>query len=175
VAAEVGWVASHRPSWDVPRASRNFSFMLVGVIAVASVAATLSTVEAWRQERDGRTEVLAALAAAGQPDDVVMSPDAGAYRYHGGWSGIVTPNDPLATVEVALRRYDVRWLALEAAHVTTWLRPVLAGEERPAWLSEPLVLVPPLPPEDGEDTDDRLPRAALYAVCLTPADQRCRP
>lgn len=174
VAAVVSWVASFRRSWDAPRASRNFSFLLVAVIAVASIAATLSTVDAWRRERNGRTEVLAALAATARPGDVVMSPDAGAYRYQGGWSGIVTPNDPLATVEDALRRYDVRWLALESDHVTTWLRPVLAGEERPAWLSEPLVLVPPLSPEDGEDADDPLPRAALYAVCLTPHDQRCR-
>ncbi len=71
-----------------------------------------------------------------------MSPDAGAYRYHGGWSGIVTPDDPLPIVEEALRRYDVRWLVLEAAHVTAGLRPILEGTLRPDWLSEPLVESP---------------------------------
>ncbi len=174
VAAAVGWVAARRTSWDAPRASRNFSLMLVGVIAAVSVVATLSTTSAWRRERDSRVEILAALAADAQPGDVVMSPDAGAYRYHGGWAGVVTPDDPLAVVEEALRRYDVRWLALESAHITAGLRPVLAGELRPDWLSEPLVVLPPLPAkeEDGQAAE-RLPRAALYAVCLGPADARC--
>ncbi|MEA2026971.1 MAG: glycosyltransferase family 39 protein, partial [Chloroflexota bacterium] len=122
VAAVVRWVSSHRESWDAPRASRNLSFMLVGVIAIASVVATLSTIDAWRQERDGRADILSALAAEADPTDVVMSPDAAAYRYHGDWSGIVTPDDPLPTVEEALRLYDVRWLALESAHITAGLR-----------------------------------------------------
>jgi 4-amino-4-deoxy-L-arabinose transferase-like glycosyltransferase len=172
VAAVVGWIASHRASWDAPRASRNFSFMLVGVIAVASVFATLSTVETWTRERDGRVAVLAALAANADPADVVMSPDAGAYQFHGGWDGVVTPDDPLPIVEQALRLYGARWLALEGAHITAGLRPLLAGEVRPAWLSGPLVTVPPLPSTDDE-TLDLLPRAALYAVCLSPADTRC--
>ncbi len=106
-----------------------------------------------------------------------MSPDAGAYQFHGDWGGIVTPDDPLSTVEEALRLYDARWLALEGAHITAGLRPVLAGDLRPAWLSEPLLEVPPLPPtEDGTDSETApLPRAALYAVCLQPADPRCHP
>jgi 4-amino-4-deoxy-L-arabinose transferase-like glycosyltransferase len=173
VAAVVSWVASHRASWDAPRARRNFSLMLVGVIAAASVVATLSTVDAWRREHDGRVAVLAALAAVAEPTDVVMSPDAGAYRYHGGWDGIVTPDDPLPTVERALQLYDARWLALEGDHITEWLRPLLAGDVRPAWLSRPLVMVPPLPSEDDEPAGEPLPRAALYAVCLSPDDTRC--
>ena len=177
LTAAVGWVASHRPSWDAPRASRNFSFMLVGVIAAASIVATISTTDAWKRERDGRVEVLATLAEVAGRDDIVMSPDAGAYQFHGDWTGIVTPDDPLTTVEQAMRLYDVRWLALEGAHITAGLRPVLAGEVRPAWLSEPLLEVPPLPPaEDEEDAESEpLPRAALYAVCLAPADPRCDP
>ncbi|MFO7531496.1 MAG: glycosyltransferase family 39 protein [Candidatus Limnocylindrales bacterium] len=173
LAAVVSWVASRRASWDAPRASRNFSLMLVGVIVAASVLATLSTVDAWKRERDGRVEVLAALAAVADPTDVVMSPDAGAYRYHGGWDGIVTPDDPLPTVERALRLYDARWLALEGDHITAGLRPLLAGEVRPAWLSGPLVMVPPLPSGDDEPMGDPLPRAALYAVCLSTDDTRC--
>lgn len=174
VASVVGWIATRRASWDAPRASRNLSFMLVGVIAGTSLFATLSTVEAWEHERDGRVAVLAALSAVADPTDRVMSPDAGAYRYHGGWSGVVTPDDPLPTVEQALRLYDVRWLALEGAHATTGLRPLLSGAARPAWLSDPIVTAPPLPSEDdGQDTSDPLPRAALYAVCLKPDDTRC--
>jgi len=175
VAAVVGWIASHRESWDAPRASRNFSFMLVGVIIAVSVLATLDTIDAWRRERDARVDVLAALAAHADPDDVIMSPDASAYRYHGDWSGIITPDDALPVVEQALRLYGARWLALEGDHITEALRPVLAGEVEPDWLSEPLVVVPPLPPDEEERAEARepLPRGALYAVCLTPDDMRC--
>ena len=84
----------------------------------------------------------------------------------------MTPDDPLPIVEQALRLYGARWLALEGAHVTAGLRPLLAGEVRPAWLSEPLVTVPSLPSTEDEALDP-LPRAALYAVCLSPADTRC--
>ncbi len=175
LAALVDWIASHRHSWDGPRASRNFGLMLVGVIAIASVLATLSTVGAWQRERDARVAVLAKLAEVADAGDVLMSPDAGAYRYRGDWAGVVTPDDPLPTVEQALRLYGVRWLALEGDHITSALRPLLAGEERPPWLSEPLVLVPPLPGDDAGPADDGspLPRAALYAVCLSGDDTRC--
>jgi 4-amino-4-deoxy-L-arabinose transferase-like glycosyltransferase len=179
VTAAVGWVARRRPSWDAPRASRNIGFMVVGVVMAVTVFSSLSTIDSWRRERDGRADVLATLVDVADPEDILMSPDAGAYHYHGDWSGIVTPDDPLPVVEEALRLYGVRWLALEGGHVTAGLRPVLAAEERPAWLSEPLVLVPASPPpgaEDGADADpgtEPLPRAALFAVCLEPADTRC--
>ena len=106
-----------------------------------------------------------------------MSPDPGAYRYQGGWAGIVTPDDPLPVVEMALRRYGVRWLTIEGAHVTAALLPVLTEQIRPEWLSTPLVVVPALPLEDeaGEIAPGPpIPRAALFAVCLEPADERCR-
>jgi len=179
VAAVVGWVAARRPHWNAQKATRNMGFMLVGVIAVVSVLATRNTLEAWAEERDGRAEVLMALSERAAPDDVVMSSDAGAYQYYGDWAGIVTPDDPLPTVEEALRRYDVRWLALEGAHTVESLQPVIRGEERPEWLSEPLVVTDPLALDEEElaesDGEEPAPRAALFAVCLTPADERCEP
>jgi hypothetical protein len=152
--------------------------MIVMVVLVVSAAATVMTVRSWERERSARAPVLEALARSAAPGDRVMSPDAGAYRYHGGWSGIVTPDDPLPIVEEALRLYGVRWLALEREHVVSGLRGVLAGEERPAWLSAPLVRA-----SDDESVADAgaaaaangLPVAALYAVCLAPDDERCRP
>jgi len=107
----------------------------------------------------------------------VMSPDAGAYRYQGGWRGIVTPEDPLSVVEDALRLYGVRWLALERDHIVSGLRPVLAGESRPDWLSAPLVVVAPegTAQAESESEDPTLPAAALFAVCVAPEDTRCRP
>lgn len=174
VAVVVHWVAARRQSWDADKATRNFSFMLVGVVALTAALGTSSTTVSWRSERDARADVLATLANEAEPGDRVMSPDAGAYRYQGGWSGIVTPDDPLAVVEEALRRYGVRWLALERAHATAALRPVLGGQAQPDWLSAPLVVVPPEVDDAAHDGDaTALPRAALFAVCLQPGDDRC--
>jgi 4-amino-4-deoxy-L-arabinose transferase-like glycosyltransferase len=176
VAVVVRWVATHRASWDAVRATRNFSFIVVAVVIGVSVLATIITIGAWTRERQARAPVLAALAANAVPGDRVMSPDAGAYRYHGGWPGIVTPDDPLADVEEALRLYDVRWLALESDHLTLGLRPILEGTARPRWLSEPPVEAPPAGDPASESTAPKaspLPAAALYAVCLAPGDTRC--
>ncbi len=178
IAAIVGWVAARRPSWHAATATRNLSLMVVGVVLVVSAVATVMTVRSWQREQAARAGILAALELRGADGDVVMSPDAGAYRYHGGWPGIVTPDDPLPVVEETLRRYGARWLVLERDHLTAGLRPVLSGMEQPTWLSAPLVSVPGTPGESsGElvDPDDGLPAAALYAVCLEVGDDRCRP
>jgi 4-amino-4-deoxy-L-arabinose transferase-like glycosyltransferase len=177
IAAIVGWVAARRPSWDAATATRNLSVMVVLVVLVVSSVATVMTVRTWQREQAARQGILAALAQQASIGDVVMSPDAGAYRYHGGWPGIVTPDDPLPVVEETLRRYGARWLVLERDHLTAGLRPILAGEERPAWLSAPIASVPGQTSADGEtetSPDDALPAAALYAVCLEAGDDRCR-
>jgi 4-amino-4-deoxy-L-arabinose transferase-like glycosyltransferase len=193
LGAVVRWVAARRPSWDAPRATRNFSVLLVVVVMLVSVVGSLLTVRNWRAERDTRDPILAALAERAAPGDVVMSPDAGAYRYWGGWPGIVTPDDPLPVIEEALRRYDVRWLALERAHMVHALAPLLDGAARPDWLSEPIVVVREEvlagdatssagraavgTAETGTGTAGRSsgerPVAALFAVCLAADDARC--
>jgi hypothetical protein len=173
LAVLVRWVADRRPSWDAPRATRVFSIMLVIVFLIVSAVGTLITIRGWQAQREGRVAILEALATHARPGDVVMSPDAGAYRYFGGWPGIVTPEDPLPVIEEALRRYDVRWLVLERAHMVNALGPVLAGKTQPDWLSDPLVATaPPAHPDAGRD-DDTTPEAALYAVCLAEDDARC--
>jgi hypothetical protein len=174
LAVIVHWVAARRPSWDASRATRVFSAMLVGVCLFVSGMSTVMALQDWQHERDSRLAILDALEAYAEPGDVVMSPDAGAYRYYGGWPGIVTPEDPLPVVEDALRRYGVRWLALERAHMVRSLAPVLAGEVDPVWLSEPLVVTPPPADLDLDADSDPMPGAALYAVCLTPDDARCQ-
>jgi 4-amino-4-deoxy-L-arabinose transferase-like glycosyltransferase len=173
IAVVVHAIAARRSSWDAPRATRNFTFIVVGVISVLSVISSVTTTEAWRKEHDNRLVVLEALAAEADPGDVIMSPDAGAYRYRGGWSGIVTPDDPLPVVEGALRSYGVRWLALEGNHITPALLPLLTGESRPAWLSEPIVAGPPMAIDEDDPDGTPRPGAALYAVCLEPDDDRC--
>jgi 4-amino-4-deoxy-L-arabinose transferase-like glycosyltransferase len=182
VGALVGWVAARRPQWNAPRATRVFTAMAVVVVVVGAVGGTWLVSSRWRAERDVRVAVAAGLADA-PPTDRLMSPDSGAYRYFAGRAGIVTPDDPLPVVEQALRAYDIRWLVLERDHVTEALAPVLTGRERPVWLSEPVLVIPatesdariaslPDASAPGNDTR-RAPRAALYAVCLEPADARC--
>jgi hypothetical protein len=68
---------------------------------------------------------------------------------------------------------------LEGDHITAGLRPVLAGETQPPWLSDPLVTVRPHEADmiaggTGDDPEaSTLPAAALYAVCLADDDERC--
>ena len=148
---------------------------MVAVCLVVAGLGTWLTVRGWQRERESRAAVLETLAAEARQGDVVMSPDPGAYRYFGGWAGVVTPEDPMPVIEDTLRLYGVRWLALERAHMVRALGPVLLGDTRPDWLSEPLVVTSPPPSAEGAAGDeDATPRAALYAVCLSPDDTRCR-
>ena len=174
IAAAVDWVAARRPSWNPPRARRVFTWMVVGVVALGSVGGAFITLRAWRSDMDLRVAVTAGLADAPAVDRV-MSPDAGAYRYLAGRAGIVTPDDPLPVIEQALRAYGIRWLVLERDHLVPALIPVLRGEVRPDWLSEPILVVPAAPDAPAGQAPDAssLPRAVLHAVCLEPSDLRC--
>jgi hypothetical protein len=169
IEGAVAAIARRRSTWSAPTATRVFSVMAVGAVAVFAVAATIMTARGWQRAQDIAVAVAAPLADV-PAGERIMSPDAGAFWYLSGRPGIVTPEDPLPVVEDALRRYDVRWLILERAFMTRDLAPVLAGTVRPAWLSAPLVTItaPGTTPSPG-----RMPDAALYAVCLTPDDDRC--
>ena len=176
IGAVVAWVARRRTSWDVERATRVFAGMAVGVAMFTAVAWSVIALGQWRTEQDMRRTLGAALAAA-PLSDRIMSPDAGGYRYLTGHPGIVTPDDPLPVVEEALRLYDVRWLALERDNITSALEPLLAGTQRPSWLSAPIIVVPgaPGPDQSGSAANAGLPAGALFAVCLQAADTRCAP
>lgn len=165
----VAVIARRRVTWSAPRATRVFTVMAVGAVAVIAVVATFLTARGWQRVQDIAVAVAAPLADV-PAGERIMSPDAGAFWYLAGRPGIVTPEDPLPVVEDALRRYDVRWLILERQFMTQGLAPVLQGTVRPAWLSEPIVEVTA---PDASASPASLPDAALYAVCLTPGDDRC--
>jgi 4-amino-4-deoxy-L-arabinose transferase-like glycosyltransferase len=177
VAGTVEWAARRRPKWNTARATVAFTAAAVVVALAGATVQTISTVGHWTEIRRVQQDLVSALAEA-PATDVVMAADPGAVRYLSGHPGIVTPNDPLPTIEQAMRDYNVRWLLLESGQIVPALAPVLTGDIVPAWLSRPVAVValatvavastapkPTLGPALG----------ALYAVCLTPADTRCAP
>ena len=170
----VGWAARRR-RWNVSTATAFFAYGAVVVAVVGAALQTASTVANWREVRDVQQTLAAELLKQAQPGDRVMSADAGAYKYLTGLPGIVTPNDPLPTIESALRAYDVRWLVVESEQIVPALEPVLTGPERPSWLSTPLAVVAaPAGPVAATDTmPTATPFGALFAVCLADTDMRC--
>ena len=134
------------------------------------------TLGQWTEVRSTQAELATAVDTDGAPSDVVMSADSGAYRYLSGHPGVVTPYDDLATIEDAMRAYNVRWLVLERDQIVPALEPVLAGAVKPDWLSRPVAIVDGQPaalattgPAQGA-----VPDGALFAVCLTAGDTRCQ-
>lgn len=165
LAATVRWVAARKPAWDARRATGVFTGACVVVALAGGAVGSTLVMRGWQREHELRDRLSTGLAAA-PAEDRLMSPDAGAYRYHADRSGIVTPDDPLPIVETAMRAYDVRWLVLERDHITAALAPLLLGRERPSWLSAPVVTV-------AGEGPTAAPRGALYAVCFAPDDERC--
>jgi Dolichyl-phosphate-mannose-protein mannosyltransferase len=180
VAALVGWIARRRSTWDVARATAIFSYGAAAVVIAGAALQTTNTVRHWSETRAVQQQLAASLSAA-PATDRIMSADAGAYNYLTGRQGVVTPNDPLPVIEDAMRAYDIRWLVLEQSAIVPALEPVLTGELRPEWLSQPVAFVPSSGGPAFASTNgaaslgSTAPQGALYAVCLEPADQRCAP
>lgn len=177
VGAVVRAVATRRPSWDAVLATRRFAYGAVAVAVLGAVFQSAITMGDWSAARSVESRLAAALSGA-PATDRVMSGDSGAYRYLSGHPGIISPNDDLATIEMAMRGYDVRWLVLEANSIVPALVPVLEGTVHPAWLSAPIAVVPSGTDSPVASTAPVLPdgiAGAVYAVCLTPDDTRCTP
>ncbi|HJW21387.1 MAG TPA: glycosyltransferase family 39 protein [Candidatus Limnocylindrales bacterium] len=140
--------------------------LLVIVMAGSAVAFARSTQAAWAEVRDQRVALATELDRLGAPQtDRLMSIDAGSIAYWTGHPGIVTPSDPLDTIQAAAKAYEVRWLVLERTMVVPTLAPILAGGPRPSWIGPPAFT---LPSNDGGP-----PRLALYPVCASLGDPRC--
>ena len=93
-----------------------------------------------------------------------MSIDAGGIKYWTGHPGVVSPDDPIETIESVARAYDMRWLVLERDDAARALGPVLAGTRGRAWIGPPVFTVPA--------ADGGLPRLALYPGLLRAATMR---
>jgi hypothetical protein len=167
-------VASRR-RWDVQQATAFFAYGAVAVAVAGAALQSMGTVRHWHEVRDVQAALAAEVLADAAPDDVVMSADSGAMHYLTGNPAVVTPNDPLSTIEEAMRAYGVRWLVLESEQIVPALEPVLLGEHRPGWLSAPVAVVPgaAAPVATAGTTPAPFPLGAVYAVCLSAADTRC--
>ena len=174
IGLAVAWTARRRRHWDVPRATRNFSLLALVVLWLGGSWATWKAVDGWQAEAGTRQGAAAALAGIAAPADRLMTADPGAYRYYAGLGGIVTPDDPLPVVESAARAYDIGWMVLERAHIVDSLAPVYLGTvPLPPWL----VPVSDGPASthsgaSGATTPGALPAFRIFAVCLSPTDER---
>jgi hypothetical protein len=166
VAALVAWIARRRPEWRAETATPLFiGAIVVFTVATAAVYA-LPVQRGWDATRQPRLAVAAELDRLGVPDDArLMSIDAAGMKYFTGRGGVVTPNDPLPTIEAVARAYQPTWLILERDDIARELAPVLRDDVRPEWIGPAAFEVPA--------ADGGTPRLRLYPVCVTPADDRC--
>jgi hypothetical protein len=162
----VGWVAARRHTWSPVTAGRVFTVAVVAAGALMSVFVSLGVHGGWAQKRADRDAVRDALDQAAETDARVMSIDASGIEYATGHGGVVTPNDPIETIHEVASAYRIEWLVLERDSIVAALAPVLRGTERPAWIGAPILAIPA--------ADGGAPRAALYPICLSPSDPRCR-
>ena len=127
VRGVVEWVARRRP-WDVERATRIFAAGTVAVAVVGAVVYSSATFGQW--QRCARHAAAARRSGRYRAAPRQMSscpPIRARYSYLSGRPGVVTPYDDLATIEQAMRAYDVRWLVLERDQIVPALEPVLTG------------------------------------------------
>ena len=165
VAIAVGWLAKRRKAWDREAATRVFIGTTVVAAAVVAVVVTLAIHTSWTQKRADRASLAAGLALVADPDARVMSIDSSGIEYAAGLGGVVSPNDPIDTVHEVAEAYKTEWLILERDSIVTSLAAVLTGQSRPPWIGSPVLTIPA--------ADGGAPRAALYPICLSPADPRC--
>jgi hypothetical protein len=160
----VGWLAGRRRHWDEGAAGKVFVWGIVGIVIATSVVFGLPVQRRWDAVRQPRVALAAELTRLQvPPDDRILSIDAAGIRYWTGHPGVVTPDDPLDTIEAVARAYHTRWLVLEPENAARALGPILAGS-RPAWVGAPVFTVAA---PGGQ------PSLLLYPVCLESADSRC--
>jgi dolichyl-phosphate-mannose-protein mannosyltransferase len=141
IAIAVGWIAARRRAWDPVAATRTFIGASLAFAAVTAFFGSLFVHQVWADSRAKFVAVGQALDQAGAPlTDRVMSIDASGTKYWTGRGGVVLVNDPIETVELVARAYDVRWLVLDGQDSVKAAGPILDDISRPAWLGQPIEL-----------------------------------
>jgi hypothetical protein len=168
VGAIVAWIAARRPRWNREAATRVFTAAAVAFGVIAAVFGTVTVHARWDEKRDVRLALRDGLVAVGAaPDDRLMTIDAAGFNDVTGHGGVVTTNDPLDTELQIAEAYRASWLILERDEISTSMAAVLEGRQHPSWIGAPVFTIP------SADLDTRIPRAAIYPICLSPTDQRC--
>jgi 4-amino-4-deoxy-L-arabinose transferase-like glycosyltransferase len=166
VVALVAWIARRRPGWDPRRATPIFVGGIVAFVLALIPVYAGGVHRSWDVSRQPRIALAAALDRLGVgPEERLFSIDAAGMKYWTGRGGVVTPDDPIETIERVARAYHPRWLVVERNDAAVALGPVLRGESRPTWIGPPAFVVP--------GRDGGLPALALFPVCTEPGDDRC--
>jgi len=138
----VGWAAARISTWDATKARRGFTWELVGLAVLVSVALYGLRVRGWNQADAVYASVGARLS--GQPSAVVMVNNPPSYVYHTSQSATAIPNGDTDTLLAAARRYGATWVVLEANH------PAALSELYARPQSDPrLILVETFPVQGG--------------------------
>jgi hypothetical protein len=162
----IGWISTRRRSWDERSAGGFFIWGVVALVIAVGVVFGRPVLDSWDATRQPRIALAAALDRMDVPTtDRLLSIDAAGMKYWTGRPGVVTPNDPIDTIERVARAYSTRWLVIERDDAAAALGPVLTGDLHPSWIGPPAFTVP--------DRAGGLPLLALYPVCTTPSDTRC--
>jgi hypothetical protein len=110
----VDWAAARISTWEATKARRGFTWELVGLAALVSVALYGLRVRGWNQA--DAVYVSIGVSLSGQPSVVVMVNDPPGYVYLTGHAAIAIPNGDVDTLLSAARRYGAAWVVLEANH-----------------------------------------------------------
>ena len=142
-------------------ATRLFVAAVTSFVVATSALYGGALLASWDDVRERRTAVAGALDRLGVGrEERLLSLDAAGLKYFTGRGGVVTPDDPLDTIEAVARAYRARWIVLERDEAVRSLEPVLDGTARPRWIGEPVFTL---------DSPDGGPaRIALYPVCPEP-------
>lgn len=162
----VGWVASRRRARNEGSAGTFFAWGMVVLVIATAVVFGRGVQGSWDAARQPRIALAAELDVLRVPaTDRLLSIDAAGFKYWTGRPGVVTPDDPIATIEAVARAYGTRWLVLEKDGVARALEPVLSGELKVPWIGPAAFSVP--------DRAGGLPKLVLYPICTTDGDTRC--
>ena len=162
----VRWIAARRRTWDERTASSVFAWGLVALVVATAVVFGQPVLARWDETRQPRIALARELDRLAVPtSDRLLSIDAAGIKYWTGRAGVVTPDDPIETIEAVARAYEIRWLVLERDDAARALAPVLLGESRPAWIGAAVFSV--------AAADGGAPRLVLYPVCTAATDVRC--
>jgi 4-amino-4-deoxy-L-arabinose transferase-like glycosyltransferase len=166
VVALVGWLAARRRGWEMRTAGPIFAGAIVAFVVATAFLYALPVHRTWDQTRDPRVALATELDRRGiGREERLLSIDAAGFKYFTGRGGVVTPDDPIDTIEAVARAYRTEWLVLERNDIVRALAPVLRDDERPDWIGPRAFEVPA--------ADGGIPALALYPVCVDATDTRC--